>query len=93
LITKRLHLPFYHASHGQQQIPDHHPRQVAQKFHLKPGMKLVFDEKAPDLRAKPKHEFDLGAMRGALGAANDFEPAKTSTQILKELRDYERKSW
>lgn len=68
------------------------PAKLRRKFHLKPGMKLVFDENAADLRAKPKHDFDLEAMRGALGAAKDFEPGKTSDQILRELRGYERRS-
>ena len=58
---------------------------------IKLGMKLVFDEKAADLRAKPKHDFDVEAMRGALGAAKDFEPGKTSDQILRELRGYDRR--
>jgi hypothetical protein len=31
-------------------------------------------------------------MRGALGAAKNFEPGKTSTQILRELRGYDRSS-
>jgi AbrB family looped-hinge helix DNA binding protein len=67
------------------------PARLRKKFHLKPGMKLVFDEKAADLRAKPKHDFDVEAMRGALGAAKDFEPGKTSDQILRELRGYDRR--
>lgn len=68
------------------------PAKLRRKFHLKPGMKLVFDEKASDLRAKPKHDFDIEAMRGALGSAKDIEPDKTSTQILQELRGYHRKA-
>ncbi len=68
------------------------PAKLRKKFHLKPGMKLLFDEQAADLRAKPKHDFDLEAMRGALGAAKNFEPGKTSTQILRELRGYDRSS-
>jgi len=67
------------------------PAKLRKKFHLKPGMKLVFDEQATELRAKPKHDFDVGAMRGALGAAKDFEPGKTSDQILRELRGYGRR--
>lgn len=66
------------------------PAKLRKKFHLKPGMKLLFDEQASDLRAKPKHDFDVEAMRGALGAAKNFEPDKTSTQILRELRGYHR---
>jgi hypothetical protein len=30
-------------------------------------------------------------MRGVLGAAKDFEPGKTSDQILRELRGYDRR--
>jgi AbrB family looped-hinge helix DNA binding protein len=67
------------------------PAKLRKKFHLKPGMKLVFDEKAADLRAKPKYDFDLDAMRGALGAARDFERGKTSDQILREMRGYDRR--
>jgi AbrB family looped-hinge helix DNA binding protein len=67
------------------------PAKLRKKFHLKPGMKLVFEEKATDLRAKPKHDFDIAAMRGVLGAAKDFEPGKTSDQILRELRGYDRR--
>ena len=66
------------------------PAKLRKKFHLKPGMKLLFDEQASDLRAKPKYDFDVEAMRGALGAAKNFEPGKTSTQSLRELRGYER---
>lgn len=66
------------------------PAKLRRKFHLKPGMKLVFDEKAHDLRAKPQYEFDVEAMRAALGSAKDFEPGKTSAQILRELRGYDR---
>ena len=66
------------------------PAKLRRKFHLKPGMKLVFDEKATDLRAKPKYDFDLEAMRGALGAAKEVEPGKSSDQILRELRGYDR---
>lgn len=55
-------------------------------------MKLLFDEKASELRAKPKHEFDVKSMRSVLGSAKNFEPEKTSTQILRELRGYDRKS-
>ena len=68
------------------------PAKLRKKFHLKPGMKLVFDEKSSDLRAKPKHDFDLETMRGAFGAAKNFEPGKTSTQILRDLRGYDRKT-
>lgn len=68
------------------------PAKLRRKFHLKPGMKLVFDENATDLRAKPKHDFDLKAMRGALGAAKNFEPEKSSEQILRELRGYDRRA-
>jgi len=68
------------------------PAKLRKKFHLKPGMKPVFAEEASDLRAMPKHDFDLEAMRGALGAAKTFEPHKTSTQILRELRGYDRKT-
>ena len=67
------------------------PAKLRRKFHLKPGMKLMFDEQATDLRAKPRHDFDAAAMGRALGAAKDFEPGKTSDQILRELRGYERK--
>ena len=66
------------------------PAKLRKKFHLKPGMKLVFDEKASDLRAKPKHDFDLEGMRGVLGVARNFEPGKTSGQILREMRGYDR---
>jgi AbrB family looped-hinge helix DNA binding protein len=66
------------------------PAKLRKKFHLKPGMKLVFDEKATELRAKPRHDFDAAAMRGALGAAQAFEPGKTSAQSLRELRGYDR---
>lgn len=68
------------------------PAKLRKKFHLRPGMKLVFDEKAADLRAKPKHDFDVEAMRGALGAAKNFEPGKSSKQSLRELRGYDRSS-
>lgn len=68
------------------------PAKLRKKFHLKPGMKLLFDEQASDLRAKPKHDFDLEAMRGALDAAKNFEPKRTSIQILRELRGYDRSS-
>ncbi len=67
------------------------PSKLRKKFHLKPGMKLIFDEKATDLRAKPKHDFDIEVMRGALGVAKDHEPDKTSDQILRELRGYDRR--
>lgn len=66
------------------------PAKLRKKFHLKPGMKLEFDEQAAELRAKPKYDFDVDAMRGALGAAKDFEPGKSSTKILRELRGYDR---
>lgn len=68
------------------------PAKLRKKFHLEPGMKLLFDEKASELRAKPKHEFDVKSMRSVLGSAKNFEPEKTSTQILRELRGYDRKS-
>jgi AbrB family looped-hinge helix DNA binding protein len=68
------------------------PAKLRKKFHLKPGMKLFFDEQASELRAKPKYEFDVKSMRCALGSAKNFEPGKTSTQILRELRGYDRKS-
>jgi hypothetical protein len=55
-------------------------------------MKLFLDEQASELRAKPKYEFDEKSMRCALGSAKNFEPGKTSTQILRELRGYDRKS-
>jgi AbrB family looped-hinge helix DNA binding protein len=67
------------------------PAKLRRKFDLKPGMKLIFDENAPDLRAKPKHDFDIEMMRGALGAAKDHEPGKTSDRILRELRGYDRR--
>ncbi|MSU51279.1 MAG: AbrB/MazE/SpoVT family DNA-binding domain-containing protein [Opitutus sp.] len=68
------------------------PARLRRKFHLKPGMKLVFDETAADLRARPKYDFDVEAMRGALGAAKDHEPGKTSDQILREMRGYDRRT-
>jgi len=67
------------------------PAKLRKKLRLKPGNKLVSDEKATVLRAKAKHGFGLETMRGALGAAKDFAPGKTSTQILRKLRGYERK--
>ena len=66
------------------------PVKLRKKLRLKPGMKLLFDEHAHDLRAKPIDDFDRIAMRGALGAAKNLEPAKTSNQILRELRGYSR---
>ena len=68
------------------------PAKLRKKFHLEPGMKLEFDEQAAELRARPKHDFDVDAMRSALGAAKDFEPGKSSGQILRELRGYDRRS-
>ena len=55
-------------------------------------MKLLFDQQASELRAKPKYEFDVKSMRRALGSAKNFELGKTSTQILRELRGYDRKT-
>ena len=66
------------------------PRKLRKKFHLKPGMTLLFDETATDLRMRPQHDFDIEAMRGALGAAKDFESGKNSAQSLRELRGYDR---
>jgi AbrB family looped-hinge helix DNA binding protein len=68
------------------------PAKLRKKLRLKPGMKLLFAEHAPDLRAKPVYDFNGVTMRAALGAAKNFEPAKTSNQILRELRGYNRRS-
>jgi len=38
------------------------PARLRRKLRLKPGMKLVFDEQATDLRAKPRYDFDVAAM-------------------------------
>ena len=68
------------------------PAKLRKKFQLKPGMKLLFDEHAPDLRGRPVYDFDIVAMRGAFGAAKNFEPTKTSIQILRALRGYSRRA-
>jgi hypothetical protein len=91
LTAKRQRRPSGHARDREQQVSDYDSGEIEKKFHLKPGMKLVFDENAADLRAKPKHDFDMAAMRGALGAAKGVEPGKTSDEILRELRGYDRR--
>jgi AbrB family looped-hinge helix DNA binding protein len=68
------------------------PAKLRKKLRLKPGMKLLFDEHASNLRRKPVYDFDIVAMRGAFGAAKNFEPTKTSIQILRELRGYSRRA-
>jgi len=66
------------------------PARLRRKLRLKPGMKLVFDELATDLRAKPRYDFDVAAMRGMLGAAKDFKPGKSAHEVLTWLRGYDR---
>lgn len=67
------------------------PAQLRRKFRLKPGMKLVFDEQAPDLRAQPQYDFDVEAMRGVLGAAKAFMPDKSAEAVLTMVRGYDRR--
>ncbi len=67
------------------------PAQLRRKFRLKPGMKLVFDEQAPDLRAQPQYDFDVEAMRGALGAVKTFMPGKSADAVLTIVRGYDRR--
>ena len=66
------------------------PAKLRKKFRLKPGMKLEFNEDAPDLRAKPRYEFDVKKMYSVLGCAKDFMPGKSSREILAEIRGYDR---
>ena len=65
---------------------------MMKKLRLKPGMKLLVDEHAPGPRGKPVNDYDIVAMREAFGAAKNFEPSKTSIQILRELRGYSRRA-
>lgn len=67
------------------------PAQLRRKFRLKPGMKLVFDEQAPELRAKPQYDFDVEAMRSTLGAAKSFMPDKSADAVLTIVRGYDRR--
>ncbi len=66
------------------------PAKLRKKFRLKPGMKLEFDETAPDLRAQPRYKFDVARMRRLIGSAKDFMPGKTAREALAEIRGYDR---
>jgi len=66
------------------------PAKLRKKFRLQPGMKLDFDETAPDLRAQPQYDFDVEKMRSVIGSANDFMPGKSSKEALIALRGYDR---
>jgi len=65
------------------------PAKLRKKFHLKPGMKLEFNEDAPDLRAQPRYEFDAARMRRMLGSAENFMPGKSGREVLAEIRGYD----
>jgi len=66
------------------------PAKLRRKFHLKPGMKLVFNEDAPDLRAQPRYDFDVDKMYAVIGTGKDFMPGKSSKEALIALRGYDR---
>jgi AbrB family looped-hinge helix DNA binding protein len=66
------------------------PAKLRKKFHLKPGMKLEFNEDAPDLRAQPRYEFDVKKMYSVLGCAKDFMPGKSVKEIMIAIRGYDR---
>jgi AbrB family looped-hinge helix DNA binding protein len=66
------------------------PAKLRKKFRLKPGMKLKFDEDAPDLRAQPRYEFDVKKMYSVIGCAKDFMPGKSVKEIMIAIRGYDR---
>jgi AbrB family looped-hinge helix DNA binding protein len=66
------------------------PARLRKKFRLKPGMKLDFDENAPDLRARPRYDFDVQKMYSVIGSAKDFMPGKSGKEVLIALRGYDR---
>jgi len=55
------------------------PAKLRKKIHLRPSMKLFFNEQASALQAKPKYEFDVKFVRRALGSTKNLELGKTST--------------
>jgi AbrB family looped-hinge helix DNA binding protein len=66
------------------------PAKLRKKFRIKPGMKLEFNESAPDLRAQPQYEFDAAKMRAVIGSAKSFLPGKSARAALAEVRGYDR---
>jgi len=66
------------------------PAALRKRLGWKPGTKLEFDELDQGILARPA--FDAAEMQAVLGCATEFEPGKSSQQILAENRGYDRAS-
>ncbi len=64
------------------------PVKIRRKLGLEPGMTLEFDETSDFLLARPA--FDEVEMDEIFGCAAGVEPEKSSAEMLKEQRGYER---
>jgi AbrB family looped-hinge helix DNA binding protein len=64
------------------------PVKIRRKLGLEPGMTLEFDEDSDFLLARPS--FDETEMDGVFGCAKPFEPEKSSAEVLKDQRGYDR---
>jgi len=64
------------------------PAALRRRLGWKVGMKLEFNEQGECLVARPA--FDAAEMESVLGCAVEFEPNKTSQEILAENRGYVR---
>lgn len=64
------------------------PSALRKRLGWKAGTKLEFNEIDEGIVARPA--FDLEEMRSVLGCAADFEPTKSSGEILAGFRGYER---
>lgn len=65
------------------------PATLRKRLGWKPGTKLEFAEHAEGIVAHAA--FDADEMKSVLGCAAAFEPARSSQQILAELRGYKRR--
>ncbi len=72
------------SSKGQVTLPAVLRRHLGWKV----GTKLTFEEQGDCLVARPA--FDAEAMRSVLGCSADFEPKKTSQDVLARSRGYRR---
>lgn len=64
------------------------PAKIRRKLGLVPGMALEFDEDSDCLVARPA--FNESEMDGVFGCAKGFEQGKSSQDLLKEQRGYDR---
>jgi len=64
------------------------PAALRKRLGWKAGTRLEFDVLNEGIVARPA--FDASEMESVLGCAAEFEPAKSSREILAETRGYER---